>query len=206
MQNTGPDHDSGPYQNMGPTQNRGPDPEFRSDLIAAMPKLLRFARSLCRKADLADDLLQETMMRAWGYQARFKAGSNLNAWLCTILRNCFVNHLRRQRREISDVDGLIAARVSCEPDHDSVLDLGDFRTAMRRLPASQQDALLLVGALGYSLSQAAREMNCQIGTIKSRLSRARNSLGADLKISGPAAFGALGRGTAPRQHAAPQYA
>lgn len=165
-----------------------PDMAFRAAMLEAMPRLRGYAMSLCRKADQADDLLQETVTKAWANQSRFIAGSNLNAWLFTILRNHFLGQIRKRKREVQDVDGLFSARLKTQPDHDAVLDLRDLRVAMNALPDSQRQALILVGALGHSYEQAALMAGCEPGTVKSRVSRARQTLIMQLKIQGAADY------------------
>ena len=160
------------------------DLSFQNAMLAARPRMRGYALSLCRKADQADDLTQETMVKALANQARFVPGSDLHGWLFTILRNHFLGQLRRQKREVQDVDGNSSARLRIEPAHDAVLDLRDFRAALGALPQTQRQALLLVGALGHSCEQAARLAGCQPGTVKSRVSRARQTLISELKIEG----------------------
>lgn len=170
--------------------------KFGAEIVTAMPALRRYALSLCRSNDGADDLVQETMLKAWTQQARFEPGSNLNAWLFTILRNSFLNQTRKTRREVQDVDGIHGARLSSAPAHDAALDLRDFRAALAVLPKAQGQALVLVGAFGHSYGEAAELAGSESGTIKSRVSRARRHLMGLLRISGPIDFAAAMPATA----------
>lgn len=170
---------------------------FTAGIISAMPSLRRYALSLCRTADGADDLVQETLFKAWSQRTRFQTGSNLNAWLFTILRNTFLNQTRKLKREVQDVDGIYSARISTAPAHDAALDMRDFRAALAVLPAPQREALLLVGALGHSYEEAATLTGAESGTIKSRVSRARQHLLGMLYVLGPMDFASAPAATAP---------
>ena len=148
----------------------------RDELLAAIPNLRAFAISLCGNRDSADDLVQDTLMRAWSNMDRYTAGTNLHAWLFTILRNSFFSQHRKIVREVEDADGFYANRLSTAPEQQAHLDLQDFQRALMKLSADQREALLLVGAEGYSYEEAARICGCAEGTIKSRVNRARNRL------------------------------
>jgi RNA polymerase sigma-70 factor, ECF subfamily len=158
------------------------EPAFRDQMLAAVPSLRAFAISLCGSHDRADDLVQDTLMRAWKNVDRFEPGTNLNAWLFTILRNLFHSEYRKRKREVEDVDGTYAAKLKTAPDQGSWLDFPDFRGALAKLPADQREALLLVGAQGFSYEDAANIMGCAIGTVKSRVNRARMRLAALLSL------------------------
>src|SRR5215211_5496929 len=119
------------------------EPALRDALLAATPNLRAFAVSLTGSFDRADDLVQDTLLRALSHIDRFERGTNLNAWLFTILRNLF--HSEYRKREVEDVDGAYAARLTTVPDQGAWLDLQDFRAALVKLPADQREALLLVG-------------------------------------------------------------
>jgi RNA polymerase sigma-70 factor (ECF subfamily) len=153
------------------------EPDVRDALLAAVPSLRAFAISLSGSVDRADDLVQDTLMRALANIDRFEPGTNLHAWLFTILRNLFHSEYRKRRREVEDVDGAYAARLATAPEQGSRLDFDDFRTALAKLPTDQREALLLVGAASLSYEEAAQIMNCAIGTVKSRVNRARSRLG-----------------------------
>ena len=113
-------------------------------------------------------------MRAWKNVDRFEPGTNLNAWLFTILRNLFHSEYRKRRREVEDADGAYAGRMKVQPEQGARLDFEDFRSALAKLPPDQREALLLVGASGFSYDEAASICGCAVGTIKSRVNRARS--------------------------------
>ena len=166
-----------------------PEPELRDALLAAVPSLRAFAISLSGQVDRADDLVQDTLLRALANIDRFERGTNLNAWLFTILRNLFHSEYRKRRREVEDPDGSYAARLTVHPEQGSRLDFEDFRAALGNLPADQREALLLIGASGFSYEEAAQICECAVGTIKSRVNRARSSLAKLLSIDGIDDFG-----------------
>jgi RNA polymerase sigma-70 factor (ECF subfamily) len=151
------------------------EPALRQDLLAAIPSLRAFAMSLLHNSNQADDLVQDTIVRAWGAMDRFERGTNLNAWLFTILRNVFYSQHRRTKREVEDPDGSYAAKLRTAPDQQSHLDFEDLRTALAKLPLDQREALLLITAEGMSYDQAAI-CGTAVGTIKSRVHRARARL------------------------------
>jgi len=166
-----------------------PEPELRDALLAAVPSLRAFAISLSGQVDRADDLVQDTLLRALANIDRFERGTNLNAWLFTILRNLFHSEYRKRRREVEDPDGSYAARLTVHPEQGSRLDFEDFRAALAHLPADQREALLLIGASGFSYEEAAQICECAVGTIKSRVNRARTRLADLLSIEGAEDFG-----------------
>ncbi len=142
-------------------------------LIAEVPGLRAFARSLTQDSASADDLVQETILRAWAKLDSFEDGTNLRAWLFTILRNTFISSKRKVKREVEDSEGHHAARLVEAPRQDGAASLGSFRRALSRLPQDQREALMLVGAVGFTYEEAAEVCNCSSGTIKSRVNRAR---------------------------------
>ncbi len=150
--------------------------QLRADLIGTIPNLRAFAVSLCGNPDRADDLVQETLVKAWSNLSSFSEGTNLAAWLFTILRNIYYSEYRKRRREVADSDGAIAARLATAPAQSGHMDFLDFRTALQKLPADQREALILIGASGLSYEEAAGVCNCAVGTMKSRVNRARNRL------------------------------
>ena len=151
----------------------------REAIIAHLPALRAFALSLCRDGTLADDLVQETLLKAWSKFHLYTPGTNLRAWLFTILRNSLHSLHRKRRREVADPDGAMAAQLASKPDHDGRLALADLAAAFARLPMDQREALMLVGAMGFSVEEAAETCGCAPGTIKSRAARGRRAL-ADL--------------------------
>ena len=151
-------------------------PKLKSDLLGAIPNLRAFAVSLCGNPDRADDLVQDTLVKAWSHLGSFAEGTNMPAWLFTILRNIYYSEYRKRRREVSDSEGTIAARLATAPAQNGHMDFLDFREALQKLPADQREALVLIGASGMSYEEAASICNCAIGTMKSRVNRARNRL------------------------------
>ncbi|MEZ5774288.1 MAG: sigma-70 family RNA polymerase sigma factor [Hyphomicrobiaceae bacterium] len=149
---------------------------FTQGLLGAVPNLRAFALSLAGRHDLADDLVQETLTKAWTSRATFEAGTNLKAWLFTILRNTFFSDYRRRTREVEDIDGAIAERVEVLPSQFGRVELAEVSRALLQLPDEQREALVLVAAEGLSYEEAARIGGCAVGTIKSRVNRARSRL------------------------------
>ncbi|MGB6119349.1 MAG: sigma-70 family RNA polymerase sigma factor [Mesorhizobium sp.] len=163
--------------------------DFKAGLLAAIPNLRAFAVSLTHSSDRADDLVQETLVKAWDKQRSFEPGTNLKAWLFTILRNEFYSQMRKRGREIQDSDGIMTAKLAVHPSQPGKLDLEDFRGAIGQLPEDQREAIILIGASGFSYEEAAEICGCAIGTIKSRVSRARTRLQEILEVSGEADYG-----------------
>jgi RNA polymerase sigma-70 factor (ECF subfamily) len=158
------------------------EPALRDALLAAVPSLRAFAISLTNDFNRADDLVQDTLVRALAHIDRFERGTNLNAWLFTILRNLFHSEYRKRRREVDDPEGAYAGRLKAHPEQQSHLDFEDFRTALAKLPPDQREALLLVGAEGMSYEDAAQICGVAVGTIKSRVNRARSRLAQILEL------------------------
>jgi RNA polymerase sigma-70 factor (ECF subfamily) len=166
-----------------------PSASLREDLMNAIPNLRAFAMSLSGDANHADDLVQETLVKAWDNLGSFQEGTNLKAWLFTILRNIFFSEYRKRRREIEDREGQVSARLAVHPEQNSHMDFEDFRSALGQLPNDQREALILVGAEGFSYEEAAAISGCAVGTIKSRVNRARVRLVKLLGIEGASDFG-----------------
>ncbi len=162
---------------------------LRDQMLAAVPSLRAFANFLTGNRDRADDLVQDTLVRAWANIDRFERGTNLNTWLFTILRNRFHSDFRKRKREVEDPDGSYAARLKTHPDQQTYLDFEDLRTALTKLPPHQREALLLVTARGMSYEEAAEVCNVPLGTVKSRVNRARIRLAALLDINSEAEIG-----------------
>ncbi len=152
---------------------------FKSELIELLPSLRAFARSLAHNSAQADDLVQDTLVKALANVERFEPGTNLRAWLFTILRNHYYSQLRKLKREVEDADGKFAARLAVRPEQDGSVDLEDFKVAFQQLAPDHREVLTLVGASGCSYEEAATICGCAVGTIKSRVNRARRKL-ADL--------------------------
>ena len=155
---------------------------LREQLVAEIGSLRAFAVSLCGDKERADDLVQETLFKAWNHLESFKEGTNLKAWLFTILRNTYFSERRKRRREVEDADGAYAARLATHAEQYGHMEMQDFRAALTHLPDDQREALILVGAAGFSYEEAAEISSCAVGTIKSRVNRARNRLATVLGL------------------------
>ncbi len=172
------------------TQSKDP----KDELIEHLPAMRAFALSLARNPATADDLVQDTVVKAWSNLDKFQDGTNLRAWLFTILRNTYYSMHRKRKREVEDPEGAMTEGLSEKPHHDGRLALNDFRDAFAQLPTEQREALVLVGAEGFSYEDAAEMCGCAIGTIKSRTNRARKRLAElmhlddedDLELTDPA--------------------
>ncbi len=158
------------------THERRVTDTFGQALLAAIPRLQRYAWTFARTAAEAEDLVQVTLLKAWESRARFERGTYLQAWLCTILRNAFLSRTAKLRREVADSDGSHAARLSTEPEQGHRLDLADVQQALDRLNPKQTAALLLIAVDGATYEEAAWVLGCAVGTVKSRVSRARAEL------------------------------
>ncbi|HYH18784.1 MAG TPA: RNA polymerase sigma factor [Azospirillum sp.] len=166
----GPD-DAVPAAPSGP-----PDPAVIAQIEAEIPRLRRFARAMVRDATLADDLVQECLERALSRLHLWRPGSNLRAWLFTILRNLHINGIRR-RQTVVDIDGEAQAAIGAASGAQIVrLELRDLRRALGLLPTEQREVVLLIGLEGISYGEAADILGISIGTVKSRLSRGRRAL------------------------------
>jgi RNA polymerase sigma-70 factor (ECF subfamily) len=165
------------------------DPSVRDAVLSAVPSLRAFAISLCGNVDRADDLVQETLLRALANIHSFQPGTNMSAWLFTILRNLFRSEYRKRRREVEDADGSYAESLKSQPEQNSRIEFEEFRAALAKLPPDQREALVLVGASGFSYEEAAAICGCAVGTIKSRVNRARGRLADILSIESADDFG-----------------
>lgn len=152
----------------------GIDP--RDEIMLFLSPMRAFAVSLTRNMTQADDLVQDTIVKAWSNIDKFQAGTNMQAWLFTILRNTFYSDRRKHRREVPDPDGLHAAGLSEKPAHDGRLAFNDFRRAFDQLSPEHREVLILVGANGYSTEQVSAMTGVAVGTVKSRTNRARKRL------------------------------
>jgi RNA polymerase sigma-70 factor (ECF subfamily) len=150
------------------------DPYWRS-VTALIPQLRGYAIALTRSSAEADDLVQETLTRAWRFRERFD-GSNLKAWLFTILRNCFLTETASRKGTVQDVEGRLAAQLSCGPEQEWYLQYRELLEAIAKLTPLCREALLLVAGSGLSYEDAARVSGCAVGTMKSRVNRARTLL------------------------------
>ena len=152
------------------------DAALKDAMLAAVPSLRAFAISLSGNVDRADDLVQETLLRAIANIDSFQPGTNMSAWMFTILRNLFRSEYRKRRREVEDADGSYADSLTSHPEQSSHVEFKEFRTALAKLPPDQREALILVGAGGFAYEEAAEICGCAVGTIKSRVARGRVAL------------------------------
>jgi RNA polymerase sigma-70 factor (ECF subfamily) len=165
------------------------DPQrFKEGLVGELQSLRAFAISIAGNIDRADDLVQDTLLKAWNNMHAYTDGTNLRAWLFTILRNTFYSDYRKRSREVED-DGTYSERLAVHAAQDGHMDLTDFRTALAKLPSDQREALILVGASGFSYEEAAEICGCALGTIKSRINRARSRLADLLAVKSVDDFG-----------------
>ncbi|WP_284164803.1 RNA polymerase sigma factor [Frigidibacter sp. SD6-1] len=148
----------------------------RDDLPDHLSALRAFAISLCGDVSMADDLVQDTIVKAWTNIEKFTVGTNMRAWLFTILRNTFYSMKRKRKREVPDSDGLLAGRLCEKPAHDGRLAFNDFRRAFSQLSPEHREVLILAGASGFSYEDVAQMTGVAVGTVKSRVNRARARL------------------------------
>ncbi len=172
------DHEE-PGANTAPVEHVSlSDPEFKTQLAQVIPHLRAFGRSLSGSRDLADDLVQETLLKAWAARKRFQAGTNMRAWTFIILRNLYLSQMRRARFK-GEWDDLVADRLLAAPaSQDRHVELADMQRALLHLPQPQREALILVGAGGFAYEEAAEICQVAVGTIKSRVARGRVALEA----------------------------
>jgi RNA polymerase sigma-70 factor (ECF subfamily) len=158
------------------------DNATRDSILAAIPNLRAFGISLTGNVDRADDLVQETILRALKNIDSFEPGTNMSAWLFTILRNLFRSEYRKRKREVEDATGMYADSLKSQPEQATRLEFEELRAALEKLPDDQREAVILVGASGFSYEEAAAICGCAVGTIKSRVNRARNRLAEIMSI------------------------
>lgn len=175
-------HDSAPVDQTEALARERRTEDFKDGLIREIPNLRAFAASLSGSMQLADDLVQDTLLKAWGNSDKFEPGTSLRAWLFTILRNTYYSLYRKRGREVQDSEGTYAERMATHGNQESHLDLADFRKALAKLPEEQREVLIMVGATGLSYEEAAEICGVAIGTIKSRVNRARTKLAELLSI------------------------
>jgi RNA polymerase sigma-70 factor (ECF subfamily) len=149
---------------------------WRDDVVGLIPALRAFAWSLSHNGSDADDLVQDTLIKAWTNREKFEPGTNLRAWLFTILRNTYYTAVLRRRREVRDETGEYAGALKTPPTQDWSVAVHALRDALQKLPTEHREALILVGAAGLSYEEAAEICGCALGTIKSRVNRARTRL------------------------------
>lgn len=169
--------------------------DFRDGLLEAIPYVRAFARTLCGSKAPADDLAQETLAKAWAARASFQPGTNLKAWLFMIARNQFYSEKRRSWRSVAWDEELADARLIAPAGQNFHVDLADLKRALTKITPEQREALVLVGAGGLSYEEAAKVCGCAIGTVKSRVARARQAL--ERMLSGPDGDALPGRNETP---------
>jgi RNA polymerase sigma-70 factor (ECF subfamily) len=152
------------------------DPTSRQAMLDAIPHLRAFAISLTGNITYADDLVQSALLRGLENLDKFQPGTSMQAWLFTILRNHFYTERRKSRREVEDPDGLMAGKLAVMPAQGAHFDFIDMQAALAQLSVEQREALLLVAAEGMSYEEAAQICGTTLGTIKSRINRARTRL------------------------------
>lgn len=155
--------------------------DFKRELIEVVPHLRAFARGLCGRADAADDFVQETLLKAWAAQDRFEPGTSMRAWTFVILRNAYLTEMRRNRFRGEYDEGVAERMLTAPAGQEQPIHLSDMHRALLSLPPERREALLLVGAGGFSYEEAASICGCAVGTIKSRVGRARATLTAMLE-------------------------
>ena len=153
---------------------------IKDDLVVLLPDLRAFARFMCREREAADDLVQNTIVAALNKEQQFTSGTNLKAWLFTIMRNRFYSDMRSQRRGSIAVDDEQLALVPAIDNPEATMALHELTTALWKLNPQSREALILVGASGFSYEEAAVLCDCSVGTLKARVSRARKRLAEDL--------------------------
>lgn len=158
--------------------------DFMDDVVALIPPLRGYALSLTGSTADADDLVQDSLLRVCRFRDRFEPGTNLRAWLYTIVRNTFYTDAVRRRSMVQDVDGRRAAQLASAPDQEWRLRYGELLEALEELPATSREALVLVVATGLTYEEVAEVCGCAVGTVKSRLNRARERLAELLDLDG----------------------
>ncbi len=162
--------------NLPPVDDAAAEAEFQRELIANIPHLRAFARFVTQNADHANDLVQDTIVRALRARHQFQPGTNFKAWTFTILRNLHVNNLRRQRLKFDSIEDGALDYFAVAPGQEARLEFQELKRGMAKLSREHREVLILVGASGFSYEEAAEICGCAVGTIKSRLSRARTEL------------------------------
>jgi RNA polymerase sigma-70 factor (ECF subfamily) len=153
------------------------DEDFKRELLETLPHLRAFARGLSGRPDFADDLVQEAAIKAWSARERFTPGTSMRAWTFAILRNHYLSELRRNRRQVEYDQDAAERLLVMDADQEGRLHLSDMQAALQKLSSERREALLLIGASGFTYEEAAQICDCAVGTMKSRVARARAELG-----------------------------
>ena len=166
-----------PQAALQPSDDNGlSDSEFKALLADVIPHLRAYGRSLCGNPDLADDLTQDTMVKAWASRARFERGTSIKAWTFVILRNTFLSQMWRNKFKGEYDEGVVERTLATPAAQEDSGEMADLQRGLMELPQDQREALILVGAGGMSYEEAAQICDCALGTMKSRVSRARTAL------------------------------
>lgn len=152
-------------------------------MVAQMPYLRAFAISLCGSYSQADDLVQDTLIKAWSHADSFQANTNFRAWLVTILRNTYFSEYRKRSREVQDVDNVLAEQIPVKGGQESKAIMSDIQRALNKLAPEHREILLMIGIAELSYEEAAAVCDVPIGTVKSRLNRARAKLAENLGLT-----------------------
>lgn len=176
-----PNRSARPAAAQEPAQQDGAS----DDIVSYIPSLRAFARSLCRRDQDPDDLVQETLLRAIEYAHRYRPGTNMRAWLFRIMRSRFYNNIHRVKRETTGAAECASALPQTPPSQESSLQFTEMVAVLEQMPSHYRSALVLVTVLGESYASAAEILDCDIGTIKSRISRARSMLRRVLEETEP---------------------
>ena len=166
-----------------------PQASFHEQLLREIAPMRAFAVSLCGNVSTADDLVQDSLLKAWSNAASFKPGTNMRAWLFTILRNTYYSLYRKRVREVQDSDGIYAGRLSVAPAQEAGIELSEFRRALAKLSDDHREVLIMVGGSGLSYEEAAQACGVAVGTVKSRVNRGRAKLAEILGIKGAVKIG-----------------
>ena len=154
---------------------------LKDDIVALLPDLRAFARFMCREREAADDLVQNTVLAALDKHDQFEPGTNLKGWLFTIMRNRFYSDLRSQRRRPTTIEDIESTPIAAVDNPEAALELKELSSALWKLSPQSREALILVGAGGFSYEEAARLCDCSVDTLKARVSRARKFLSETMR-------------------------
>lgn len=165
--------------------------DIRDELMEHVPRLRRYARALVNNRDFSDDLVQDTLERALSRTEKFKEGSDLRAWLFTIMHNVFINQVRKASTKAVHVsvddESIVETEFAVQATHTQSLEVRDLDYALQRLPAEQREVVLLVGLEEMSYTEVALALEIPVGTVMSRLSRGRERLRALMAGAQPGA-------------------
>jgi RNA polymerase sigma-70 factor, ECF subfamily len=159
------------------------DATFGEQMVAQIPYLRAFAISLSGSYSVADDLVQDTLVKAWSHSDSFQPGTNFRAWLVTILRNTYFSQYRKRSREVQDSDNVLAEQIPVKGGQESNVTMQDVQKALDKLAPEHREILLMIGITELSYEEAAQVCNIAVGTVKSRLNRARAKLAEHLGLN-----------------------